>query len=306
MMKKLLNVIILILLFVGISVNAGTDTKDRNTLPNYGVNKNWKITESNKYEILRTYAVDASEKIYDFSDILTNQEEKQLKEKIDTFIKKYKTDVVILTDDLRYSKDYENENFAVNFYDYNDFGMDFNNSGIVLFRNTYSQDPYYNVYMFGDAQLYISYERAEATLDNVYDYLHNKDYLNGFSKFVDDLTMYYDHGIPKEMQKYEVDENGFLTRKYTIPWFQAIGISLVITFIIMFILIKKNKMVYEQTKANHYINKQTSNITNRRDVFLSTSTKSYVIDSGGGSSGGGGSFRGSSGGGHSRGGGRHG
>ena len=304
-MKKILNIIIVILLFLGLNINAGTDTKDRTKLPNYGVNKNWKISDSNKNDILDTYAVDASEKIYDFSNILTSEEEKILKNKIDMFIKKYKTDVVILTDNLEYSYDYINENYAVNFYDYNDFGMDYNNSGIVLFRNTYSEDPYYDIYIFGDAQLYISSERANATLDNVYDYLHGRNYLDGFSKFIDDITMYYDQGIPRNMQKYEVDENGYLVKKYTIPWIQAIGISLGITFIIMFILIKKNKMVYEETKANQYINKQTSYMTNKRDVFLSTNTRSYAIDSGGSTSRGG-SFRGSSGGGHSSGGGRHG
>lgn len=304
MIKKLISIFTIFLFFLGISVNAGTNTYDREELPNYGVNKKWKITESNKQEILNTYAVNASEKIYDFSNILTDSEEKELKLKVDEFIKKYKTDVAIVIDDYAYSSDYENENFIANFYDYNDFGMDYNNSGIVLFRNTYSRDPYYNIYMFGDAQLYISKERADATLDNIYDYLHSKNYLEGFTKFIDDLTMYYRQGIPKEMSKYEVDEMGYLVRKYTIPWFTAIGLGIVITFIAMYILISKNKMIYEQTKANEYINKQSSSITNKRDVFLSSNTSSYVIDSGGSS--GGGSFRGSSGGGHSSGSGRHG
>ena len=54
--------------------------------------------------------------------------------------------------------------------------------------------------MFGDAQLYISYERAEATLDNVYDYLHSKNYLSGFKKFIDDLTSH-------NVESYSLDFN---------------------------------------------------------------------------------------------------
>ena len=146
-MKRLLKIFIIILFCFFINVHAGTDTYDREELKNYGVNKNWEINESNKNNILKTYAVNAAEKIYDFSDVLTDAEEKTLKEQVDYFIKKYKTDVVILVDDFKYASDYENENFASDFYDYNDFGMDYNNSGIVLFRNTYSKDPYYNIYM---------------------------------------------------------------------------------------------------------------------------------------------------------------
>ena len=91
--------------------------------------------------------------------------------------------------------------------------------------------------------------------------------------------MYYEHGIPKEMQKYEIDEMGNLTRKYDVPWIIVIGLSFVITFIVMYILVNKNKMVSHAKKANQYINKEKSNLTNKRDVFLSTSTRTYIIDS---------------------------
>ena len=279
MIKKILSIIIILILLFEINVYAVPNTKDRTQLPNYGVNKNIEITNYNKNKILNTYAVDASEKIYDFSDILTEAEEKQLKKKIDMFIKKYKTDLVIIVDNLEYSDDYENENFSRNFYNYNDFGIEYNNSGILLFRNTYSKDLYYNIYSFGENQLYVSSERKNATLDNIYDYLREKKYLNCFSKFIDDITMYYEHGIPKEMQKYEIDEMGTLTRKYDVPWIIVIGLSFVITFIVMYILVNKNKMVSHAKKANQYINKEKSNLTNKRDVFLSTSTRTYIIDS---------------------------
>jgi uncharacterized protein len=305
-MKKVFKLLIVFIFCICLNVNAGTDTFDRESLPNYGVNKNWEINSSNLNKVLNTYAVDASEKIYDFSNILTADEEKELKTLIDKFVKKHHTDVIILTDDLRYMSDYENEEFVADFFDYNDFGMDYNNSGIVFFRNTYTNDPYYNIYSFGDAQLYMSYDRVEATLNHIYDYLHNKNYLEGFTKYINDLDLYYGEGIPKTMKDYEVDENGYLKKKYTIPWFQAIGISLVLTILIMFILVKQNKMVVKATKANQYINHKESKINNRKDVFLTSATRTYTINTNNGSSGGPSSTRGSSGGGHSSGSGRHG
>lgn len=277
-MKKVFKILLIIIISLFINVNASTNTYDRETLENYGVNKNWNIDKSNIDEVLNTYSVNASEKIYDFSDILNEKEERELKKLIDSFIKKYKTDVVILTDDIRYMSDYENENYASNFYDYNDFGMDYNNSGILLFRNTYSSDPYYNIYIFGDAQLYMSEDRTEATLNHIYDYIYGKNYYMGFSKFVNDLSLYYAEGIPKTMQDYEVNQNGYLSRKFIVPWFEVISTTVILTTIIMIVMINKNNMVRKERKAYQYIDKFKSRVTNRRDVFLSSSTRSYTMN----------------------------
>ena len=146
-------------------------------------------------------------------------------------------------------------------------------------------------------------------MHHIYDYLHNKNYVEGFSKFINDIDLYYGEGIPKTMKGYEVTEDGYLKKKYVIPWFQGIGISLVITTLIMVVLVNKNKMVVKATKANQYISRGDSKLTNKRDVFLSTATRTYNINnssSSGGSGHSGTSSSGSSGGGHSSGSGRHG
>ena len=46
-MKRILKILIVILFCLSINVHAGTDTYDREELKNYGVNKDWEITESN-------------------------------------------------------------------------------------------------------------------------------------------------------------------------------------------------------------------------------------------------------------------
>ncbi|MBQ6323405.1 MAG: TPM domain-containing protein [Bacilli bacterium] len=318
-MKKLLTTIITITLFllVPLSTYASTNTYNRNELENYGVKKNWTIDESNLNNVLKTPAVDASEKIYDFSELLTEEEEIELKSKIDNFIEKTNMDIVILTVNFPYSNDKENEDYAADFYDYNDFGMNVtNNSGILLLRNSNPEDPYYDMYPFGDAQLYFTQYRYDQILDGIYDSIHGGRYLEGFSDFIDRTDNYISAGIPDEMKYYYVDEKGYLRynpppRKYEIPWSPALIFALVVTVITMIILIKKNKMVYKATLAEEYLNKQSVNITNRKDVFLHTHTTSYRMssDSGSSSGGSGGSFSshsGSSGGGHSSGGGRHG
>ncbi|MCM1370848.1 MAG: TPM domain-containing protein [Clostridium sp.] len=307
-MKKIFKTLFICILFLIFNINsyASTNVIDRTTLDNYGVNKKWNITESNKSNVLNTYKVDASEKIYDYSDILDYEEEKKLYNKIKTFINKTEIDMVFVSINLPYTYDSKNEDFAADFYDYNDFGIDFENySGVLLLRNTYEKDPYFNVYTFGNAQLYFSYERCEDVLDYIYDDFHFGDYYDGLSKFINRMTTYYNRGIPHNMSNYKVNEDGYLYKIYKVPYFWGIIISSVVTFIVITIMIKKNKMVASATQALEYLDKSSINYSEKHDDFITSYVSSYVVSSG--SSGGGHhSSSGSSGGGHSSGGGRHG
>ena len=334
--RKLIFALLLpLLLFNTIICNASTKTYDRNELENHGVKKNWVIDENNIDNVMNTKAVDASEKIYDFAEVLTEEEEKILKQKIEEFIEKNQMDLVIVTDKIPYPEEIKNycyndakadkeekeftENYAADFYDYNDFGLDFkNNSGILLVRNT-EIDPcynamYYDMLTFGNAQLHFTQREYDEVLDGIYDNLKSQDYLKGFEKFIDMTNNHIQSGIPREMQNYYIDENGDLQKHpdppavYKIPWPIVLSVSLVITIIVMSILIKKNKMVQKARAAGEYLRKESVKITNRQDVFINSHTTSYTTSSSSGSSGGGGfsSSHGSSGGGHSSGGGRHG
>ena len=308
-MKKIIKFLsIFTLFFIGITIsNASTQTFDRTELDNYGVNKKWKITSSNKSNVLNTNKVDASEKIYDYADILTDEEEQLLYKKISNFINKTHMDMVFVSVDLPYTYDKKNEDFAADFYDYNDFGIDFENySGILLLRNTYEYDPYFDIYTFGNAQLYFPFKRLDNTLDAIYDDFHYGYYYDGIETFINKMTSYYRLGIPSEMRGYKVNEDGYLYQVYRIPFLPVLLISSVITIVVMLILVKKNKMVAVATKATEYLDKGSINYTNKQDNFITSHVTSYTISSGGGSGGGGHSSGGSSGGGHSSGGGRHG
>lgn len=315
MQRKILNLTLIIVTFISayillpITVNAEVKTYNREELENYGVNKKWNINTNNKDNILKTYAVDSNQKIYDFSDVLTDEEEQKLTDRMYDFTEKYKMDIVILVDNYQYTQDSQNTTFATDFYDYNDFGINFEKyDGVMLFRNTYEQNPYFDAYSFGNAQLYFYDTRLSNALDYIYDDLHNKSYYEGFNKFIDKMEEYYNEG---KLTDYYVDDSGFLQKQKTSSYYlKMIGLSmliaLIITGIIIYILIKKNKMILKATKATVYMNKEKSKITNVQDNFVTSNTTSYVISSDTPSSGGHSSSGGSSGGGFSSGGGRHG
>ena len=179
-MKKILFTILSCFLFIGIC-NAEITTYDRNILDNYGVNKKWVIDEYNKFEVLNTRCVDAKQKIYDFSDILTEEEEKHFKELSLEFFNETGFELVILTDSFYNIDDDDNGDYAQNFYDYNDFGLDNKYySGIVILRNTYPGYPRYGVYAFGEAQIYYYDEPIATDLNEFFErYLTNEDYFLG-------------------------------------------------------------------------------------------------------------------------------
>ena len=303
-MKKILTFILAFLLLVS-PVFALPDGKDRESLDNLGVNKKWNITDKNRNNVLRTPMVDATKKIYDYGEILTEAEEKELFTLVSNFIEHTNMEMVILTVDMPYNNDSENEDYAADFYDYNDFGLNLKNySGVLLIRNKYESNPYFNVYTFGEAQLYFDYNRCENMLDHIYPYFVSKDYLEGFKIFVNDFTSYYDSGVA--LSDYYVDDNGFIHQNYVMPLVPALLVGFISSLITILVMAKKNKMIRKSTEANEYIG--NVNYNTRSDILTGSFTTHHTIshDSGGHGGGGHSSHIGSSGGGHGGGGGRHG
>ncbi len=309
-------IFIVLLLFVSINVYASTNTIDRSTLDNYGVNKKWDIDDDMLYYIKKTPAVDATEKVYDFCDILSDEEEKEIYNKIGEYKNITGFDLVYLSYDLKYKNDLENDDFAADFYDFNDFGLDKElYDGVIFFRNC-NDDPYYLILSFGNAQLYYNDSRIDSILDYIYNDMITRSYMNGFNKLNSQLISYYNEG--KFSDDAYVDNNSYIRYHdlyepvYHFPFF-GIMVSALISLIFVEVNRKKNFMIMKEYKADGYIDRPTIKFTKRDNKYIRSATTSHYISSSSGSSysGGGGSSHsshssgGHSGGGHS-GGGRHG
>jgi len=316
-MKKFIKILLLLFL-VTFSINVYAedstikynDGSMRKDMENYGVNKKWNINEDNLDNVLRTPYVDSKEKIYDFAHILKDDEIKEMKELINQYIEHTGMDMVFVTVDMPYVRDDENEEYASDFYDYNDFGLnDDNYSGVILIRNAYSENRYFNIYTFGEAQLYFDYDRCENILDDIYYNFSNDMYLDGFKTFVSELTNYYDSG--PALDDYYVDENGIIHKdkgKFKPPYFMASLIGGIVSLIIVNGMKSRNKMVMASSNARDYCNESKTNYKVRIDNLINTFTTRHFISSSssGSSSSHHSSSIGSSGGGHGGGGGRHG
>ncbi len=309
-MKKVLFAIFSFFLILGIC-NAEITTYDRNVLKNYGVNKDWEIDEYNKIEILNTHAVDARQKVYDFSNILTDEEEIHFKEASLKFYEETGFELVILTESFYNVGESDNGGYAQNFYDYNDFGLDNKYySGVVIFRNSYPNYPWYGVYSFGEAQYYYYDKpgtRLSYSLDKVYNSMLNENYKYALDTLISDLTLYYHQGKEDGMNNYTLDKDGMLVYKPDpIPFLIGSGIvALITTLICVSVNKRKHTMIHKERFAHEYLDRNSIVFTRRSDILYDSRTTSYRVSSSSGSSGGSRSFsssRGSSGGGRSGGG----
>lgn len=280
----------LLIFFVGIvTANASTTTYNRLEVPNFGVNKKIEITVENRDIIISTPLVDVSEKVYDYAGIFSDAEEAQLYAAAQNYINKTKMDMVILTTELERS-DLGIENYAADFYDYNDFGLNFENySGILVVINMDLSNRYYHIITVGNALLYYNDSRIANLLDSMYNYMVNGDYYEATSAFINRSLELYQVGIPSENKQAYINKYGDIVYPFQPDIGLGIIVSSVVTIVLTLIFVRRNKMVKKATKAIEYMDGKSYLCNIRSDKLINTRTTTHVRSS---SSGGGGGSRG--------------
>lgn len=238
-------------------------------------------------------ALDTSQKIYDYADKLTDSEEVLLKEKVDTFIDTYNMDMVLVTID-NHDKS-STSAYADDFYDYNGFGIGSTHDGVIFVLD----------YNFGNENMWMS-TTGEAIrmydddrIDNILDVVYEDyDYYELFTDFIDECNYYASLGIPSSNKGTHINSKGDLVYDRHFPYLLSIGVSAIVSTIVLLVLMAKNKMVKKAVEANTYMNKESASITERSDQFITTHTTSVRINtesSGSGRVGGSSTHHGSSG-----------
>ena len=229
-------------------------------------------------------AFDTSLKVYDYAQVLTAEEEKDLKRNIDLYIANHNMDMAIVT--VKYHEKTNTMNYADDFYDYNGFGIGTNYDGVIFVLDfTFLQNGYIWMSTTGKAiDMYTDY-RIDSILDSV---VAKKDrgYYEMFNTFIEKSNYYAKQGIP-------VYDTELETKK--VAWKGIIIFSLVIPSIVILILILKNKMVKKSTVAHIYLLKDSIVVNKRSDNFITTHTTSVRIDDSSSSGGGSSTHRSSSG-----------
>ena len=265
------------------SVNTYTRTDSDYLVPDY-----IDVTGSNRDNVLSTPAVDATEKVYDFADLLTDSEEKKLYQQATKFIKKTDLDLAIVT-----VSDYTKprcdgdctRTYADDFYDYNEFGIGSRHSGVLFLVDMKTRTIYMTT--TGDAMDMYNDYRIEQIMDAIYQEFTNQNYYDGIAKFMTILENYDTIGVANSKDShYVISDDGSVVRD--IPWLFLIGGPLLITGIVMAIMISRNKLVRVATSSREYLDKETLQTSIVKDRFVHTHTSKTPIYHSSGSSGGGG------------------
>ena len=262
-MKKIFKITLVMLTIFTLNivpVYASTNTKER-TEDNYLVEDWVTVTEDNKNNILTTPAIDATEKVYDFADLFTDEEEQQLYTKITNYINEYNLDLAVVTIDENNKTPRE---YADDFYDYNDF----NQQGGILFLIDMDNRKIYMSTTGQAIKMYNDY-RINTVLDEVYTYMSDEEYYEGTSNYIDKISDYAKKGVPTSNNE---------EKSLTSSIFMSLLIGLIGTAIIMAILIFKNKMVRKATTAREYLNKNSIKIQNMGEILISSNTTKHEID----------------------------
>ena len=249
-----------------------------------------KLTQEQLRLALETPYVDTAVKVYDAAGLLTDSEISKLQKRIHQFIDKHNVDMVVVTinhnNKVASNGNIATENFAMDFYEYNDFGkgeqtkagydgailvIDMENRKFSMLDVGQPHDKY-NVAAY-NYQSYIEKMAPDLTA---------KNYYTAISTFIDSYEYDYEYEI-------------------TFPWWKCSIFSLILGFILLSVEKRKYKNIRKATSAANYVKEGSFRLTVNKDQFISThTTKTYDPphkSSGGGSHGGssGRSFGGGSG-----------
>ena len=291
-MKKIFVLFISLFLLV-LPVYASTNTYSRTTT-DLKVPKKIKYKSSMEHNVLLTPSVNANEKIYDFAELLTEEEEKQLYDKVKEFIANTNLDLAIVTINTNV-KDSTQE-YADDFYDYNDFSID----GLAFVIDM--QNRIFYISTAGKAMLYYDDYRIEYILSALDQEMYNHEYFYACNTLISQLTEYYNHGFSDNADKYVVIGTQIYRKT---PYLLLSIIAVVSATIGTLILALRNKKIKLATNSNDYFDNKSFEITKDTKEFISSNTSRVYIppaDSDGGGSSGGGFHSGSSGSSHGGGG----
>lgn len=274
---------------------ASTKTYER-TEENLGIHSSIKVSESVKKAALATPKVDASEKVYDFADLLTEQEEEKLYQGIMNFITEHEMDMVVVT--IQQNPKYSSEEYADDFYDYNDFGIGDTFDGLLFLIDMDERMMWIST--TGEAILVFDDNRIDRILDKTYEEIAVENYYACANAFITEANAYARRGIPESNKNYEINQNGNYVRKqgpFPIVW--ILIVAFVASGIFIWLAAAKHKLVKTAVQARAYLVKSSIRMTSSRDDFINSHTSKVYVppasSSSGSSSGGSSSHSSSSG-----------
>ena len=202
-------------------------------------------------------------RLYDGAELLTREEQEDILNRLDSVSQKWSCNVAILTVD-----DHNGpiQDYADDYFDYNGFGADYNDSGILFMLSMYDREWAFST--SGDAVGAFTDYGQEVLIDSMLSSLSDGDYYDAFKIYTDkadDFLYQYNNE-----EAYDVNNtyrtSGDILHTLLISVLIGFGIALIP------ILVMKSQLqtVHKQVNASGYQSHQGINMRFHEDRYVRT------------------------------------
>ena len=192
------------------------------------------------------------DRLVDDADLLTDEEESDIRARLDEVSETYQVDVVIVTTDSTYGA--SPMEYADDFFDYNGYGFGTSYDGVLLLISMKDRDWWISTTGLGIRAL------DDSTIEYIgewmLDDLSNGWYADAFETFVDECEYYINGEI-----------NGF-PFNFGTTLMTSVVIGLVVAFIATAGMKSKLKSVRRQSAASNYVKANSLQLTQSQEIYL--------------------------------------
>lgn len=233
-------------------------------------------------------------RVIDDADLFTADEEAALYGLIADFQSETGMDFVIYT-----SADYHDESqasIADDLYDYGDYGLDEEASGVLYFIDMYERIPYLST--TGAMIDYMTDSRIAAAHEASYDFLASGQYADAAAQMIYAVYGYWENGIPEGQYRYDIITGQILSARHKALTGSELLVCALIALVVALLFIKAIQGSYTLSgRTYHYnfnLNSETGDVDYYDDFLRTSTTRTRKVQQSSGSSGGFGSRSGGS------------
>lgn len=154
--------------------------------------------------------------LYDQAELFSDSDRERLREQIGDLQEEMGMTAAIVTTD---QNPWTAEEYAENFYVDHDLGTGRDHDGVLLLIDMDNRELW--ISPVGELTRYLTDERLDSVLDDVYAYAAEGDYYGGAAVFLDDVEFFYSQGIPSGQYNFDRD-TGAVSRPKSLTWYEVL------------------------------------------------------------------------------------
>lgn len=210
------------------------------------------------------HSFDNTIKVYDYAQVLTEQEEINLKKEVNNYINKYNIDMVIVT--VKYYMQIDTNQYIDDFYNINTFGNGSNKDGIIIAVDLKNNNDDVAIKTYGKAVNLYNNDEIELILNKI-----NKE-----ETYYDKLYSFINYSDKYINENYIAYKENNTSR--SINLLSIMFVSAIIPTVVIFVGLLKNKTIKKAENANYYVKNNSVFINVKNDQFVTTNTKKTRIN----------------------------